>query len=111
MPHGPCIVCGATNYPLSMGGPNICPPCDCGISPKVTKLKIQLNEKISENFMLKEVIKQQTAMLKTHEWSDGTYDTEGVEYCKTCGSADYNGHADDCLYNNAIKSGENALNK
>lgn len=27
---GPCIVCGKTNYPLSMGGPDICPMCDCG---------------------------------------------------------------------------------
>lgn len=27
---GPCIICGATDYPLSMGGPTICPPCDCG---------------------------------------------------------------------------------
>lgn len=28
---GPCCVCGATNYPLSIGGPSICPACDCGI--------------------------------------------------------------------------------
>jgi hypothetical protein len=27
---GPCIVCGATNYGLSCGGPTICPKCDCG---------------------------------------------------------------------------------
>jgi hypothetical protein len=26
---GPCIGCGAENYPLSMGGPAICPQCDC----------------------------------------------------------------------------------
>lgn len=26
---GPCLACGATNYPLSMGGPGICPACDC----------------------------------------------------------------------------------
>lgn len=30
MPYGPCNVCGATNYPSSMGGPYICPSCDCG---------------------------------------------------------------------------------
>src|SRR5512140_1886133 len=30
MPNGPCVVCGATNYPLSLGGPDICPSCDCG---------------------------------------------------------------------------------
>lgn len=30
MPSGPCIICGAVNYAPSYGGPNICPPCDCG---------------------------------------------------------------------------------
>lgn len=34
MPYGPCIVCGKTNYPNSMGGPGICPSCDCGITPQ-----------------------------------------------------------------------------
>lgn len=29
---GPCVVCGIKNYPLSMGGPTICPACDCGYS-------------------------------------------------------------------------------
>ena len=27
---GPCVICGGTNYELSMGGPTICPSCDCG---------------------------------------------------------------------------------
>jgi len=27
---GPCVVCGETDYPLSMGGPSICPACDMG---------------------------------------------------------------------------------
>lgn len=31
---GPCVVCGLTYYPLSMGGPHICPSCDCGIEPQ-----------------------------------------------------------------------------
>jgi hypothetical protein len=30
MMPGPCVVCGATNYSLSYGGPTICPRCDCG---------------------------------------------------------------------------------
>lgn len=30
MPRGPCVMCGATNYTLSMGGPTLCPPCDMG---------------------------------------------------------------------------------
>jgi hypothetical protein len=28
--RGPCVICGATGYPLSLGGPEICPSCDCG---------------------------------------------------------------------------------
>lgn len=37
--YGPCVVCGATNYSLSMGGPTICPACDCGIPPETTKAR------------------------------------------------------------------------
>jgi hypothetical protein len=33
MPFGPCRLCGATNYPNSLGGPEICPSCDCGRAP------------------------------------------------------------------------------
>jgi hypothetical protein len=35
---GPCVICAAVNYPLSMGGPTICPSCDCGnFGPEVLK--------------------------------------------------------------------------
>lgn len=27
---GPCVYCGALNYQPSIGGPGICPSCDCG---------------------------------------------------------------------------------
>jgi hypothetical protein len=27
----PCKICGATEYPLSPGGPGICPKCDCWV--------------------------------------------------------------------------------
>ena len=27
---GPCVLCGAANYLPSLGGPEICPSCDCG---------------------------------------------------------------------------------
>ena len=30
MPHGPCNVCGKTDYPNSLGDPYICPACDAG---------------------------------------------------------------------------------
>jgi hypothetical protein len=35
MPYGPCIHCGATNYNSSVGGPMICPSCDCGNPPHI----------------------------------------------------------------------------
>jgi hypothetical protein len=41
MNPGPCCLCGATNYPMSMGGPSICPSCDAGIPPEVNKLKME----------------------------------------------------------------------
>ena len=44
MPYGPCQMCGATNYSLSMGGPGICPSCDCGIPPEVSRLKQRIAE-------------------------------------------------------------------
>lgn len=39
---GPCISCGGTDYPLSMGGPSICPACDCGIPPGQVKAEREL---------------------------------------------------------------------
>jgi hypothetical protein len=39
---GPCIICGAKDYALSMGGPDICPSCDCGnFGPEVVKAQAQ----------------------------------------------------------------------
>lgn len=35
---GPCMICGATGYAPSFGGPMICPSCDCGnFGPDVVK--------------------------------------------------------------------------
>lgn len=36
MPAGPCCLCGKMNYPMSCGGPRICPSCDCGHPPEVS---------------------------------------------------------------------------
>lgn len=41
---GPCEGCGATGYSLSYGGPRICPACDCGVPPEVSKLRRELAE-------------------------------------------------------------------
>ena len=41
---GPCVVCGATDYHLSMGGQSICPSCDCGRDPEISRL-INLGQK------------------------------------------------------------------
>ncbi len=48
---GPCVLCGTTDYPLSMGGPTICPSCDCGnFNPH--KLLSQLKTAREENARL-----------------------------------------------------------
>ena len=44
MQSGPCIVCGDVNYPLSMGGPSICPSCDCGRPPALTRHRREAEE-------------------------------------------------------------------
>jgi hypothetical protein len=31
---GPCVSCGDTGYPLSCGGPSLCPTCDTGASQR-----------------------------------------------------------------------------
>lgn len=33
---GPCLICGSFGYSMSMGGPGICPKCDCGHFDAVT---------------------------------------------------------------------------
>jgi uncharacterized Zn finger protein (UPF0148 family) len=37
-------MCGGTDYPLSMGGPAICPACDCGVAPEATKARRELRD-------------------------------------------------------------------
>ena len=49
---GPCVGCGATGYPISMGGPSICPACDC--SPPERRVK-ELDE---ENRLLRQRVAQ-----------------------------------------------------
>lgn len=47
---GPCKVCGALDYPMSYGGADICPACDCScpecrqeaLARRVLKLEIEL---------------------------------------------------------------------
>ena len=64
MPTGPCIVCGDTNYSLSCGGPSICPPCDCGIPPEVTKLRKLLQKATTEIIRLEKENAELRAILK-----------------------------------------------
>jgi hypothetical protein len=42
MPFGPCNGCGKTNYPTSVGGPYMCPSCDCGLPPGAEKIAERL---------------------------------------------------------------------
>ncbi len=96
---GPCVVCGRTNYPLSMGGPTICPSCDCGYPPyakvhslcaEVEQLKAQLkalNEPVilSEWQQLQRRCEAAEAQLaeRDRQWSDALWpeNPEGAEPC------------------------------
>ena len=51
---GPCELCGATDYPLSMGGPAICPACDCGgaeagLRARLSALEAE-NKRLADDF-------------------------------------------------------------
>lgn len=50
--RGPCKICGAVDYLLSFGGPDICPVCDCYGCCARCKLLIQ------ENNILKKQLEQ-----------------------------------------------------
>ena len=49
---GPCKLCGAINYPISYGGTDICPICDCyGCCPRCKIL-------IAENKILRDEVEK-----------------------------------------------------
>jgi hypothetical protein len=61
---GPCVVCGAVDYPLSMGGANICPNCDCGDDP-FAKTKAALGKFVAvHDEALKAVIEEKDAEIQ-----------------------------------------------
>jgi hypothetical protein len=66
---GPCIGCGATNYPLSMGGPSICPLCD-SIPPHIRVHQLaETNRKLTAelsktNEILERIVQKDPSMLK-----------------------------------------------
>jgi hypothetical protein len=43
------MICGATNYALSLGGPGICPNCDCGTfnGPAMAQKYVDARERIA----------------------------------------------------------------
>ena len=55
---GPCVICGDKNYELSCGGPSICPSCDCGIDPKVKRLREEIVSKDQEITSLRTLVKE-----------------------------------------------------
>jgi hypothetical protein len=48
---GPCVICGLSNYPLSVGGSTICPSCDCGdFGPmKIERQRKQIERLTADN--------------------------------------------------------------
>lgn len=61
MPAGPCVICGATNYALSMGGPSLCPSCDCGTpDPYMIPLLRREHDELTRR------VKQLESAIRTH---------------------------------------------
>ena len=61
---GPCVLCGVTDYPLSMGGPGICPTCDCGVPPGETKLRRQHAAKLHVVEAERDALRAENAVLR-----------------------------------------------
>lgn len=59
---GPCVGCGATNYSLSLGGPGLCPLCDC--LPPERRLK-DVAAQNRRNFELVEKLTRENVQLRT----------------------------------------------
>lgn len=71
---GPCIVCGDVGYSPSMGGPEICPKCDCGHFDAATverqakiiaELRQESATQSSELLRLREALEEAKATLLT----------------------------------------------
>lgn len=62
---GPCKRCGAVNYGLSTSGPDYCGACACGVNPKVSQLRRDLeksqDEKIDYMLALAVALKHKTS--------------------------------------------------
>lgn len=66
MPSGPCIICGTVNYEPSLGGPDICPSCDCGhFGPDIVRAQgEQIRELIKELDVIRRLVRVDTALVQ-----------------------------------------------
>jgi len=62
---GPCAGCGATGYPISMGGPSICPACDCAPPERRVKQLAEENRLLRQRVAELERERGQTVSLGT----------------------------------------------
>jgi uncharacterized Zn finger protein (UPF0148 family) len=83
---GPCQICGCTNYPLSYGGPSICPTCDCGYDN--TKTQKEEIERLSQELQAinsEQYIKIELENLRAKEVHDKESGCWDCKYCRPCG--------------------------
>lgn len=76
---GPCAMCGAEGYELSVGGPNICPACDCGVTApyvlqkhikSLTEERDRLRALVERAKPIAAVARQRAAWPQEHEYID-----------------------------------------
>lgn len=80
---GPCVVCGATDYFLSMGGPTICPSCDTGASSdprRFQALRVENRNLMDELFAAKAKNRDEESWWK--EQHDYKARAEAAELCQ-----------------------------
>lgn len=86
---GPCQFCGGTNYPLSMGGPDTCPACDCGGNAearaalaelKIAVLRQVLEEQKKTTAAWADLLKEMSQAVKElSEWFEEQHDKKDLE--------------------------------
>jgi hypothetical protein len=94
---GPCVMCGKTNYPLSMGGPSVCPMCDCGHSTSQSHLRklTEENEQLRQEYRKCKCVYESEChgieMIKSPSGEEnavgGTDTMDRWKFCPWCGGS------------------------
>ncbi len=102
-----CNVCGKEYSEPSLGGPGICPRCDCGLPPEPDPTPIMpvWEPSIPDPWPL---VQECVGALRKAEWGDKGCE-QGDLHCPICGRPDMAYHKEDCILGNALAHAGEAL--